>query len=652
MKKISALSLVCAAVILNASETTTLETINVVEKINMKTVKDVSSSEIKSADLAEALMKNVPSISLVRRSGIANDIILRGAKKDNINILIDNAKIYGACPNRMDPATSHVLANNIESVEVIEGPYDVENFGTLSGSVKVKTKKPTEKISGDINLNFGSYGYKKVSTTVSGGNEYIKLLLSASTEESDQYKDGNGNDFLAQQKNAGAMTGNQYKTSLANQEAYEKKTLLTRAIINIDDNSEFDLSYTLNRSDNILYPNTPMDADSDDSDIYNFSFTKRELSSFSKELKLEAYYSKVDHPMSTKFRNNAVMSKEKTNNMFSTIKGAKVKNSMNLGEGELLVGLDTSSRNWKGHFSNNISSFTGTSIPSTDTVNKAVFTKYEKTIGNVDLEVGARYDSTSIDTEDSTRNDNDYNSLNGHVFAVYNLNSSMKYFAGIGKSARVPDARELHFTGSGNDELKQTKNYEADFGFEKHFENGVIKSKIFYSVLKDYIYNANGFTNIDAKIYGLELDGLYMLSDSFSLDYGFAYLKGQKDDQIAGQSDKDLAEIPPLKGNIALNYELDNSTFTTQLIAAKSWSNVDSDNGEQDLPGYAVVNLKYNHELSKNFDFTLGIDNLFDKAYAASNTYKDLTLLATGSSNRILMNEPGRYFYTNIKFKF
>ena len=36
---------------------------------------------IKSADLAEALSKNVPSISIVRRSGIANDIILRGQKK-------------------------------------------------------------------------------------------------------------------------------------------------------------------------------------------------------------------------------------------------------------------------------------------------------------------------------------------------------------------------------------------------------------------------------------------------------------------------------------------------------------------------------------------------------------------------------------------
>ncbi len=150
MMKFIPLSLITTAILLNASDTT-LEPISIVEVTNSKIVKDVSDEQLKSADLAEALSKNVPSVSLVRRSGIANDIILRGQKKDNINILLDDAKIYGACPNRMDPSTSHVLTNNIQSVKVIEGPYDVENFGTLSGLVKVETKEPTKAVHGEIN---------------------------------------------------------------------------------------------------------------------------------------------------------------------------------------------------------------------------------------------------------------------------------------------------------------------------------------------------------------------------------------------------------------------------------------------------------------------------------------------------------------------
>jgi len=98
---------------LNAEEL--LEDISITEKGTTQVVKNISGEELKSADLAEALHKNVPSISLVRRSGIANDIILRGQKRDNINVTIDGAKIYGACVNRMDPPTSHVVTHAIRA---------------------------------------------------------------------------------------------------------------------------------------------------------------------------------------------------------------------------------------------------------------------------------------------------------------------------------------------------------------------------------------------------------------------------------------------------------------------------------------------------------------------------------------------------------
>ena len=75
MKKIISLSLITTAVILSASEVQNLETISIVETANSKIIKDVSNEQIKSGDLAESLSKNVPSISIVRRSGIANDII-------------------------------------------------------------------------------------------------------------------------------------------------------------------------------------------------------------------------------------------------------------------------------------------------------------------------------------------------------------------------------------------------------------------------------------------------------------------------------------------------------------------------------------------------------------------------------------------------
>ncbi|MDN5128818.1 TonB-dependent receptor plug domain-containing protein, partial [Aliarcobacter butzleri] len=244
MKKIISLSLIATA-ILSANETTTLKDINVVEKANSELIKDISNEELKSADLADALMKNSPNISIVRRNGIANDIILRGQKKDNINILIDGAKIYGACPNRMDPPTSHIVTNNIESVKIIEGPYDVENFGTLSGLVKVDTVEPKEGFNGEINLNAGSFGYKKASTIISGGNDFVKALISASTEKGEQYKDGNGDNFLQQQIKRGVPKVQQYTNK--DLDGFEKKSVLSKLQFNLTDDQDLRLSYTANR---------------------------------------------------------------------------------------------------------------------------------------------------------------------------------------------------------------------------------------------------------------------------------------------------------------------------------------------------------------------------------------------------------------------
>ena len=284
------------------------EEIGVIEVESTK-LSDVSGEEVKSADLAEALTKKVPSVSIVRRSGIANDIILRGQKKDNINILVDNTKVYGACPNRMDPPTSHILTNTIESIDIIEGPYDVENFGTLSGAVKITTIKPTEGLNGEVSLNVGSFDYLKAAATVSGGNDTIRFLLSMSNETSSQYEDGDGNTFADQIDNLNPTTNPmmdpRYKDEYRDIDAYEKSAILGKVFIDLTENQELRLSYTANRSDDVLYPSSRMDALYDDSNIFNIEYSVKELGRYSKSLDVQYYSSDVEHPMSTFYRKSS-----------------------------------------------------------------------------------------------------------------------------------------------------------------------------------------------------------------------------------------------------------------------------------------------------------------------------------------------------------
>ncbi len=640
---------------------------------------DVSGEEVKSADLAEALTKQLPGISLVRRSGIANDIILRGQKKDNINILIDDAKIYGACPNRMDPPTSHVLTNNIEGVEVTEGPYDVENFGTLSGAVKITTRKPSKEFEGEVSVNFGSWGYRKASTTLSGGSDKVRALVSLSKETSEQYEDGDGNDFSGQMEAAEAPAGNRYKPEYEGIDAYEKQSFMGKLYVDLTENQSLMLSYTANRSDDILYPSTPMDALYDDSDIFTLAYSLKQLGAYSKQLDVEMYDSQVEHPMSTYYRvsSGANSVNDKVSKLETHGQGLKIKNSFDLSEtAEMKYGLDVSRRNWDGAYEGSgsqtpIDGFV--SIDDVDTDNKALFVEVDKAYTRVNLKAGARYDDTTIEPGDHAANQpsNDYSALSGFLFATYQANPSTKLFGGLGRAHRVPDARELYFRGSmvnmgmgmspqiGTPTLDQTVNNEIDFGIENSFDKLMVKTKLFHSWLSDYIYynaskSTNRFENIDATIYGVDVTGSYFFSDELYADFGLAYQRGRKDEALAGQTDKDLAEIPPLKANLSLNYDYQpHSSARIEVVAADRWTDYDADNGEQSLGGYGVVNLKFQHQLNKHFDFTAGVDNLFDRTYAVSNTYNDLTLITSGASGEVmLLNEPGRYLYLNTTYRF
>jgi len=679
MRKSIYLSIVTIAT-LQASEQ--LADINVTEQVavNTKVVKNVSGEEVKSADLADALSRKVPSISLIRRSGIANDITLRGQKRDNINVTIDGAKICGACVNRMDPPTSHVVTHAIDDIEIKEGPFDVEEFGVLSGSVKVTTRKPEKEVGGEVSLNVGSFGYKKASGTVTGGTDRVRFLLSTSTEQGEQYEDGNGDDFSEQLANYTEGNPNiakfNYSADDKDMDAFTKTMYMGKIFVDITDDQKLKFSYTANRSDDVLYPSSKMDADYDDSDMLNLEYSINNLSSFSKKLEIQLYNSEVDHPMSTRYR-NAGQQKYMTHHLTTEMTGAKLKNSMDTFGGELTYGVDTSKRNWDGKYT--VTTVDGSkpvmtigkSIDDVDTDNIGIFVKGKKQFGAVELEGGLRYDDTTIDTSSATEEDKDYKSTSASLFASYRVDKDTKLFAGVGKSNRVPDARELYNTKynttvkpakkvlNGTPSLNQTTNYELDIGVERYLPNGQIKLKTFYSKLKDYIYyngnpqiKKNNFENIDATIYGAELSGTYLVTDSLYIDAGVSYKKGEKDTLTRGQSDKDLADISPLKLNASATYDYDDAgNVQLSFVAVDRWSDIDSQNGEQELAGYGVVNFKTSREFDNGLILLFGVDNLLDKTYTTTNTYKDLILM-TDNSDTMLINEPGRYFYLNGTYRF
>lgn len=666
MKKLSLLSL--AAIAALASEPVAIQKITVEASADNKSVEaDEMVKFSRQSDLGEMLSNTLPEITHVRNSAVGNDIILRGFRKDNLVITIDDAKVCGACPNTMDPPSMHISSAQIATVEVQEGPFDVTQFGSLGGKINVVTKDPQKGIHGEVSATLGSFDYRKLSTTVEAGNDKVQALVGFSRETSGQYKDGNGL-TLTEQTNAllpttPALHPQEYKASNADMNAYDRNNFWTKIVGNISNDQKLTLSYFGDRADDVLYPRYRMDAQVDDTDMFNVKYQLSNLSDFSDELKIETYHSKVTHVMGTDFRVGATnLTTTMVAPVEATIQGASIENILTVANTKVSIGLDSSLRNWNGTSGQKINPTTKILLPDVDTKNVALYAKALKTIGSYDLSGGIRYDDTSINADQKlmpTVIDKEYNNLSANVLAKYHYTLNTNVFMGIGQSIRVPDAKELYWpttTGGTHYNLNEIKNREIDLGAEHTIGNLHIKGTAFYSDLKDYIYAYKSgadttWKNIDATIVGFDLQTDVALNTQWRIDAGMAYQKGtKKDPSQLGQTDKDLAEIPPMKGRAALVFDNTAHYAAAEWIGASSQT-IDSDNGEKEIGGYGIVNFKYGAQLGNGFSLSTGINNFFNRTYAVSNSYVGNEFLADGGIPLVL-NESGRNFYATVSYKF
>jgi iron complex outermembrane receptor protein len=677
-------------------------TIDKMTVLNKETDEKNSSSTVEFArqpDLGQILNNNYSEISLVRSSSIGNDIILRGFKKDNINITVDGAKIYGACPNRMDPPSMHVSTSSVNNIQLTEGPFDVRNFGSLGGSINVETKYPTEEFKGEIGGTIGSFGYLKSYLELQGGEkDVVSIIGGASYETSKQYEDGDGKTLVEQVDSLAKMSGDKYLDSEKDRSAYTRKTYWLKTQLHLTDNSLLNFSYLKDDASDVLYPAFQMDAQVDTTDSLNLEYKILGLG-FTESLAFQYYGSFVDHEMGTHFRNSSQSSTtHRTHKAESTIHGGRIEakipvNSIDY-DTKITAGLDMSSRNWNGECQKEPSrDFKQTRIPNVTTDNLAFYSEAKlKYSDEVRLSGGIRIDATDIAPDyDLVKNnanptpvktvyseniDKDYLNFSGNIFANYNFTKNGNLFIGVGQSSRVPDAQELYFIGfkvvdgkaiwtrKGNNELEPTINREIDLGFDFKIDTIQVKATGFYSDLENYIYTYSDtknsvnltFANIDAYIYGGDLSFAQKLIDNLNLTAGVAYQRGvkkEKEQKTDASSSKNLAEIPPFKGNLALIYDDKEYFAETRLLFASEQSNVDTQNGEKHIDGYSVVNLKVGKTWNKSFSLNFGIDNLFNETYAISNSYVGRGLISSNSDTLpLILNEAGRYYYTNFTFKF
>ncbi|MBQ0740308.1 TonB-dependent receptor, partial [Aquimarina celericrescens] len=69
------------------------------------------------------LFRDINGFGLIKRGNYAIDPSFRAAQYEQLNIQYDGGtKVMHACPNRMDPITTHVMPEDISKIEVVRGP--------------------------------------------------------------------------------------------------------------------------------------------------------------------------------------------------------------------------------------------------------------------------------------------------------------------------------------------------------------------------------------------------------------------------------------------------------------------------------------------------------------------------------------------------
>ena len=175
----------------------------------------------------------------------------------------------------------------------------------------------------------------------------------------------------------------------------------------------------------------------------------------------------------------------------------------------------------------------------------------------------------------------------------------------------------------GNPDLDSEISISKDFGVKYIKENFIIGGNIFHNNMSNLVIETVGEFNGkealiknnagEAILYGYELFGSLELPYNFSISSNIAYVYGEDI-----KNEKALAFIPPLNGQLFLNYHLRNLlNFTAEINSFAKQDRIDT--WEMSTSGYTYYNL-YMYTSSFTFLNTQNklffrIDNVTDKDF-------------------------------------
>lgn len=596
------------------------------------------------------LLQRTSQITMIRRANFALEPTLRGLSNERTNITIDGMHLFGACVDKMDPASNYIEIQNIDALDVCTP----QNHCGCGGNNKIDFKTTKANYVDNFSLSLDSYYASGANNTVNGikGN-----YSNENFSNSSNFIFKNANDFRA-----GDGT-------VLNNSGFSKFNFTNDSYLKLNNNNDIGLSFLGDVSNDVGYPALIMDTRVTETYLLALKYNYSELKDYYHKSESKLYFNSIYHLMDDydrsqeEIKNRIVMP-----NMYMPMVG-KIYTLGFINDYKLLK------EKYSLSFFNDIYNLSSDArmdmIPLNDNNIMRLKNLADANLLNYKFNFTyTNYSSKSFEYNTSIGFNIQYadllDKLNANSFKAfagieetinfsfapnfqistkYKLeNSSFQFSSAI--AARNPNRMELYsyyiynpmdnsfYTGNPNLKNERQYNLELLYNYYNNWFNG--KINIFNNYFENYIIGrisknqmqSENFPQLfrqyentgNANIYGIEILSNIILSEIFNVDFSLKYNRA-----FSITLNDNLPMINPLIIDLFLNYKtnkfmavLDISYNHNQNMISKLFLNENKTNS------FFVMGLRMDYEILSNIKISLGLDNILDTYYVRHTSINDL----------------------------
>ncbi|MGB5590343.1 MAG: TonB-dependent copper receptor [Gammaproteobacteria bacterium] len=631
------------------------------------------------------LLRQVNGVSAGRMGGRGLEPIIRGQSQGRLNILLDGAYVFGACPNRMDPPSSFAAVETWDQVTVIKGVQTLLWGGGGTGGTVLyeRVNRPLEEgISGNAGAASTNNGIEyDLAADLGWRNDDYYARTRGQWLDAGNYEDGDGNSVRS---------------------SYTEKTAAIALGRSLAGDGFVELGADLSRASDVLYPGAGMDAPKDNADTWRARI-ETPVGDGGSRLNFESWYTDVDHLMDNYSQRQLtapmamrVPSRSKTWGGRMQFEAAPAQNW------SATFGLDYLDNN------RDATRYQGVAPGSVDMVNSYLWPdvtlrqaglviEARRTLAKAWLTAALRYDHVQAKAGKAEKDPAPAPLLSAdELYLRYygrragddkedNFSGLLRFdralpwdgatvFTSVSRTTRTADSTERFIASNqpmdptqrwvGNPGLDPEIHRQADMGLAWVRQAWQLSAVAYVDDVKDYILSdrargqdgilsddgARIYRNGSARLYGAELEGEYRLLSGWRFGATAAWVHGEN------RSDsRPLPQIPPLNGILNLAYQAQRWEAGTRMRWATRQSRADDNPASgsgldpRETPGHAVFDIFAAVNLSGYGQLRLGVDNLLDKNWAdhLSRANQD-----PFNPDPVQVNEPGLTAWANWRGTF